>query len=164
MHLQTHGTCLSSLLFLLEYFLQEYFQRWSLRSKSLQSYMLHNGLPMWPSSKESTCKWVEKIPWSRKWKPIPVFLPGKFPWREEPGELQSRELQRFGHDWTHTHILHNSVYIHSDDSWTEYIGLVSFSFNNIKHWATIFLYLGFLLWCLMSTWFSFTAHFFFWKL
>ena len=21
--------------------------------------------------------WVEKIPWRRKWKPIPVFLPGK---------------------------------------------------------------------------------------
>ena len=26
-----------------------------------------------------------------------VFLPGKFPWREEPGELQSRESQRAGH-------------------------------------------------------------------
>ena len=22
--------------------------------------------------------WVEKIPWSRKWQSIPVFLPGKF--------------------------------------------------------------------------------------
>ena len=22
--------------------------------------------------------WVGKIPWSRKWKPTPVFLPGKF--------------------------------------------------------------------------------------
>ena len=22
--------------------------------------------------------WVRKIPWSRKWQPIPVFLPGKF--------------------------------------------------------------------------------------
>ena len=22
--------------------------------------------------------WVEKIPWRRKWQPIPVFLPGKF--------------------------------------------------------------------------------------
>ena len=35
--------------------------------------------------KESTCQcrrfrfdpWVEKIPWRRKWKPTPVFLPGK---------------------------------------------------------------------------------------
>ena len=22
--------------------------------------------------------WVRKIPWRRKWKPTPVFLPGKF--------------------------------------------------------------------------------------
>ena len=22
--------------------------------------------------------WVRKIPWKRKWQPIPVFLPGKF--------------------------------------------------------------------------------------
>ena len=36
-------------------------------------------------SKESTCQcrtpgsnpWVRKIPWRRKWQPIPVFLPGK---------------------------------------------------------------------------------------
>jgi len=42
---------------------------------------------------ESTCQcrehercrfdpWVKKIPWSRKWQPTPVFLPGK-PWTEE---------------------------------------------------------------------------------
>ena len=42
------------------------------------------------SSKESACQlrkhrdtgqidpWVRKIPWSRKWQPTPVFLPGKF--------------------------------------------------------------------------------------
>ena len=37
-------------------------------------------------SKESTCQcgrpefnpWVRKIPWSRKWQPTPVFLPGEF--------------------------------------------------------------------------------------
>ena len=29
--------------------------------------------------------WVGKIPWRRKWLPIPVSLP----WTEEPGELQS---------------------------------------------------------------------------
>ena len=27
------------------------------------------------------------IPWRRKWQPTPVFLPGNFPWAEEPGEL-----------------------------------------------------------------------------
>ena len=28
-----------------------------------------------------------KIPWRRAWQPTPVFLPGKFPWTEEPGRL-----------------------------------------------------------------------------
>ena len=40
---------------------------------------------MWLSGKESACPsrrhrfdpWVGKIPWRRKWQPIPVFLPGK---------------------------------------------------------------------------------------
>ena len=27
-------------------------------------------------------------PWRREWQPTPVFLPGKFPWTEEPGRLQ----------------------------------------------------------------------------
>ena len=54
----------------------------------------------WLSGKESTCycrehqrprfyPWVRKIPWRRKWQPIPVFLPGKIPWTEEPGGPQS---------------------------------------------------------------------------
>ena len=29
---------------------------------------------------------------------IPVFLPKKIPWTEEPGRLQSMGLQRAGHD------------------------------------------------------------------
>ena len=37
------------------------------------------------SGKESVCQvgdvwfnpWLRKIPWSRKWQPTPVFLPGK---------------------------------------------------------------------------------------
>ena len=43
------------------------------------------GLPRWPSSKESTCNaenkggpvgyLVGKIPWSRAWQSIPIFLP-----------------------------------------------------------------------------------------
>ena len=44
------------------------------------------GLPWWLNSKESACQcrrhgfdpWVWKIPWSRKWESIPVFLPGEF--------------------------------------------------------------------------------------
>ena len=45
-------------------------------------------LPWWCSGKESACQcrrckrqgfslWVGKIPWRRKWQPMPVFLPGK---------------------------------------------------------------------------------------
>ena len=44
------------------------------------------GFPRWHSGKESACQfrrcgfnpWVRKIPWSRKWQPTPVSLPGKF--------------------------------------------------------------------------------------
>ena len=38
--------------------------------------------------------WVGKIPWRRKWQPIPVFLPEKSLWTEEPGKLQSMGSQK----------------------------------------------------------------------
>ena len=44
--------------------------------------------------------WVRKIPWRRAWQPTPVFLPGQFPWTEEPGRLQSTGSQRVRHDWS----------------------------------------------------------------
>ena len=47
--------------------------------------------------------WAQKIPWRRKWQPIPVFLPGKFHGQEEPGRLQSRGSQRVRHDYAHMH-------------------------------------------------------------
>ena len=40
--------------------------------------------------------WVRKIPWRRKWQPIPVFLPGESPLTEDPGRLQFIESQ----SWT----------------------------------------------------------------
>ena len=51
-------------------------------------YLFGDGLPRWLSGKESACQcrrrkrhwfdpWFGKIPWSRKWQPAPVFLPGK---------------------------------------------------------------------------------------
>ena len=48
-------------------------------------YGLKEGLLWWLSGKEATCQckrcrfdlWVRKIPWRRKWQPIPVFLPGE---------------------------------------------------------------------------------------
>ena len=41
--------------------------------------------------------WVGKIPWRRKWQPIPVSLPEKSLWTEEPGGLQSMGSQRLGY-------------------------------------------------------------------
>ena len=46
----------------------------------------HHGLPRWLSGNEAAwqcrrCRfnpWVRKIPWSRKWQPTLVFLPGRF--------------------------------------------------------------------------------------
>ena len=58
------------------------------------------------SKRHSFDPWVGKIPWRRKWQPTPIFLPGRIPWTEEPGGLQSMELQRVRHDWSnlaHTH-------------------------------------------------------------
>ena len=56
---------------------------------SLNIYSPAQGLPRWLSGKESACQcrrcrkhwfnpWVREMPWSRKWQPMPVFLPGKF--------------------------------------------------------------------------------------
>ena len=42
--------------------------------------------------------WVGKIPWRRAWQPTPVFLPVASPSTEEPGGIQSMELQRVGHN------------------------------------------------------------------
>ena len=64
----------------------------------------------WLSGKESTCQcrrpgfdpWVEKVPWSRRWLPTPVFL-WRIPGTEEPGGLHSMRLQRVRHDWMTKH-------------------------------------------------------------
>ena len=42
--------------------------------------------------------WVGKISWRRPWQPIPVFLPGKISWTEEPGGLQYIESQKVGYN------------------------------------------------------------------
>ena len=36
---------------------------------------------------------------SRQWHPTPVLMPGKSPWMEEPGRLQSMGSLRVRHDW-----------------------------------------------------------------
>ena len=64
----------------------------------------------WHNGKESTCQCrghrfnpsVRKIPWRRAWQPAPGFLPGKIPWSEETGRLQSMGSQRVRHNWAST--------------------------------------------------------------
>ena len=43
--------------------------------------------------------WVGKIPWSRKWQPTPVFLPGKF-----HGQRSLEGYQGARHDWMTEHV------------------------------------------------------------
>ena len=63
----------------------------------------------WLSGKESACQfwrhrrrvfdpWVGKIPWKRKWKPTPVFLPGESHGQRSLAGYNPRGLQRVGHD------------------------------------------------------------------
>ena len=63
------------------------------------------GFPNGSAGKESACNvgdaerrhgfdpWVRKIPWR-----IEQQLTQEIPWREEPGRLQSKGLQRVGYD------------------------------------------------------------------
>ena len=63
-----------------------------------------------PAVQETEEMWVQSLgsemPWRRTWQPTPVFLPGKIPWTEEPGGLQSLGLQRVRQDpvTEHRHI------------------------------------------------------------
>ena len=60
----------------------------------------------------------------RQWHPTPVLLPGKIPWAEEPGRLQSMGSRRVGHDWAtllslftftfHFHALEKEMATHSN--------------------------------------------------
>jgi len=58
------------------------------------------GFPGGSDGKESAAMqeiWVRSLgwegPWRRAQQPTPVFLPGESPWSEEPGGLQSMEVQ-----------------------------------------------------------------------
>ena len=51
----------------------------------------------------TTIIYISVSSWRRKWQPTPVFLPGKSPWPEEFGWLQSMGLQRIGHNWATKH-------------------------------------------------------------
>ena len=89
----------------------------------------YQGLPVWHSSKESTCQcrrlrrhgfdsWVWKIPWKRKWQPTPVFLPGKsHGWRslvayspQDCKESDTTEWLHYLYFWFLLH-LQNKMYL-----------------------------------------------------
>ena len=71
---------------------------------------------LWLSGREPACQfreskrhrfnpWVWKIPWSRKWQPTPIFLPGKFhgqrslvgysPWGPKESDATEQECTSF---------------------------------------------------------------------
>ena len=59
--------------------------------------------------------WVGKIPWSRKWQTIPVFLPGKpygqrslagySPWGQKESDMTDLHTHTHTHTHIHTHTL-----------------------------------------------------------
>ena len=51
---------------------------------SLGAQMVKNPPVMWETE---FSPWIGKILWRREWQPTPVFLPGEYPWTEEPGRL-----------------------------------------------------------------------------
>ena len=63
-----------------------------------QGKFLHSGEEAtWQRRRLKRCgfhSWVGKIPWSRRWRPAPVSLPGKF--------HGQRSLAGDSHDWAHT--------------------------------------------------------------
>ena len=53
---------------------------------SLVALTVKNLPAMWETWVRSL---VGKIPWRKAWQPTQVFLPGEFPWTEEPGRLHT---------------------------------------------------------------------------
>ena len=75
---------------------------------------LPRAIPGGTSGKESACQcrrcnrcwfdsWVGKSTWSRKWKPTPVFLPGKPHGQRSLMGYILRGSKRVGHDWACIH-------------------------------------------------------------
>ena len=73
-------------------------------------------LPGGARGKESVCQcrrckrcgfdpWVKKIPWSKKWHPTPVFLPGKFHGQRSMAGYSPMGLWRVRHDRATEHTL-----------------------------------------------------------
>ena len=119
----------------------------------------------WHSGKESACQsrrqercrfdpWVRKIPWSKKWQPTQVFLPGKFNGQSNlTGFVRPMGLQRLGQDWEtkhstaqaskmmpiHYRVLTYSVNIVEElaTSWAYFAQWVSYSLILIVHVCSV---------------------------
>ena len=83
-------------------------------------------LPRWLSGKESTCRsrtrrrcgfesWVGKIPWRKKWQPIPVFLPG-----ESHGQRSLAGCSPWCQSWTR---LSTQACAHTHENMTEHTSM-----------------------------------------
>ena len=78
---------------------------------SIMTVLYSLGFPGGSDGKESTCNMGDlglipglgRSPGGREWQPIPVFLPGGYPWTEKPGGLQSMGSQRVRHYWMTKH-------------------------------------------------------------
>ena len=88
---------------------EEYWGIWSRDHTLNRKGVQNHGLAWWLSGKKSGCQcrgfgfnsWVGKIPWSRKWQPTPVFLPGKFHGQRSqvPGLHSTEPQQRVRFNW-----------------------------------------------------------------
>ena len=109
------------------------------------------GLPRWHSGKESACQcrrckrcgfdpWVGKIPWSRKWQPTPVFLPGKLHGQRSlvvysPWGCKELHMTECAHTHTFTHI-----HIYGKVTFLGFWFNNSYSGNQVEspHWTWFF--------------------------
>ena len=84
--------------------------------ESIYIWLPLSWLPRWQSDKEFSCQyrryrkhgfnpWVRKMPWSGKWQPIPVLLPGKF-----HGQSLSYYIHGIMKSWTQLS-MHASIHI-----------------------------------------------------
>ena len=83
---------------------------------SLGAQMVKNPPVMWETE---FSPWIGKILWRREWQPTPVFLPGEYPWTEEPGRLWSMGSQsrmRLSNYQSHTQ--ESMVWASRESPWT----------------------------------------------
>ena len=74
--------------------------------KTGSQLLVSKGFPDHSDSEESVCKagdpgWIPRLgrsPGGGHGNPFQYFLPGKSPWTEEPGRLQSMASERVRHD------------------------------------------------------------------